>query len=296
MPPDPVYDGLEQRIASWSASRSDIRAVLVVGSRAREDHAADEWSDLDLIIFVDNADLYQLPGEWYADLQAAVVLPVWFAVFDRTGAGDPEWDFVMEGGVKVDLVFTPNRSSRGCEANLLEMVDAFPYRYVIDYGMRVLVEKTPGPPVPLGLPVVQTLPDQARFNALIYSFLLDNLRTVKFSRRGEVWRAAQVINTSLQTKILTLLVWHTAAISLPEGVPYYRGRFLEEWASPGMLALLKDTFTGYSSGEIDRAVSGALRFLSAVTPEITRSAGLTYPKGAVEQVRGWAGLGLPGED
>ncbi|NLF78613.1 MAG: aminoglycoside 6-adenylyltransferase, partial [Chloroflexi bacterium] len=43
---------LEGRISDWASEESAIRAVLVVGSRARHaDHPADEWSDLDLMLF-----------------------------------------------------------------------------------------------------------------------------------------------------------------------------------------------------------------------------------------------------
>ena len=37
-------EDLERRLVSWAARRRDVRTVLVVGSRARVDHPADEWS------------------------------------------------------------------------------------------------------------------------------------------------------------------------------------------------------------------------------------------------------------
>lgn len=42
---------LENRVGEWAESQSNIRAILVIGSRARRDFPADEWSDLDLAIF-----------------------------------------------------------------------------------------------------------------------------------------------------------------------------------------------------------------------------------------------------
>ena len=41
---------LENRVIAWAESQPDIRAIIVVGSRARRDSPADEWSDLDLVI------------------------------------------------------------------------------------------------------------------------------------------------------------------------------------------------------------------------------------------------------
>ena len=283
-----IYDLIEQRIAGWAGGREDVQAVIVVGSRARADRPADRWSDLDLIVFVADVDLYRRPGDWQPALQAAFPLPVWLSAFDITGRGDPEWEFVLEGGVKVDLVFTLNRSPRGKEATLAEMVESFPYRYVLEAGMRALVEKTSGPPVQLGRPPVQMLPSAAEYKALIDNTLLNVVRAVKLTRRGELWRAVQVINTALQGQVLTLLVWHTAARSFPGGVPYYRGRFLEEWADPRMLALAADTLAGYSNESVRRAVEGVFRFLTAVTAEISQAAGLIDSLAVVERIQEWS--------
>jgi hypothetical protein len=41
----------EERAAAWAQTRSDIRAALMVGSRAHLDHPGDEWADLDLMLF-----------------------------------------------------------------------------------------------------------------------------------------------------------------------------------------------------------------------------------------------------
>lgn len=47
---DPL-SALEASIVVWAGGRADVRAVVVVGSRARSLHPADAWSDLDLILF-----------------------------------------------------------------------------------------------------------------------------------------------------------------------------------------------------------------------------------------------------
>ena len=49
---------LENRVVTWAESQPSIRAILVVGSRARRDFPADEWSDLDLMIFATDFEGY----------------------------------------------------------------------------------------------------------------------------------------------------------------------------------------------------------------------------------------------
>ena len=40
-----VYNQLLKKFTAWAQSRDDIRAVILVGSGARSDHPADQWSD-----------------------------------------------------------------------------------------------------------------------------------------------------------------------------------------------------------------------------------------------------------
>ena len=46
-------DGAERilsKLVAWAAGRDDLRAIAVVGSHARADHAADPWSALDVAV------------------------------------------------------------------------------------------------------------------------------------------------------------------------------------------------------------------------------------------------------
>jgi hypothetical protein len=47
-----TYLELESRISSWCRSRPDILAAIVIGSRGRLSPPPDDYSDLDLILYV----------------------------------------------------------------------------------------------------------------------------------------------------------------------------------------------------------------------------------------------------
>ena len=38
------------KMVPWATARDDLRGIAVVGSRARSDHPADAWSDLDVLV------------------------------------------------------------------------------------------------------------------------------------------------------------------------------------------------------------------------------------------------------
>ena len=49
-----LMEQLEDRFVTWAKGRPDIRAAIVIGSRARRERPADAWSDLDIVFFTTN--------------------------------------------------------------------------------------------------------------------------------------------------------------------------------------------------------------------------------------------------
>lgn len=58
------YDRLIESFMTWAAMREDIRAALVLGSRARSDRPADDYSDLDVAVFAADPMLLLQDAEW----------------------------------------------------------------------------------------------------------------------------------------------------------------------------------------------------------------------------------------
>ena len=53
-----------ERFVARALTQPDIHAAIVVGSRARADRPADEWSDLDIVIFVTDPEPYLTSTDW----------------------------------------------------------------------------------------------------------------------------------------------------------------------------------------------------------------------------------------
>ena len=58
------YERLLQRITARSHKEPNVRAAVIIGSRARANHPADEWSDLDVLLFVRDPERYIRSAEW----------------------------------------------------------------------------------------------------------------------------------------------------------------------------------------------------------------------------------------
>ena len=91
---------LENRVIAWAESRPDIRAILVVGSRARRDFPADEWSDLDLMVIATDLKKVLASDDWLDDIGET-----WLNLPLEPGGGHPERIVRFDGLCNVDFVF-----------------------------------------------------------------------------------------------------------------------------------------------------------------------------------------------
>lgn len=95
-----AYDQLTERFTRWAQTQPDIRLAFVVGSRARvEDHPADEWADLDIIIYTTDPMRYLSTTEWVNNIGKP-----WLTFLEDTGTGElRERRVLFEGGFDVDF-------------------------------------------------------------------------------------------------------------------------------------------------------------------------------------------------
>ena len=101
-PSDTEIDRLLAQVLSWAAQRSDIRAVALVGSYARE--AASKESDIDLVVLTSRPSDYTTREDWVSELGVGDLVQTkdWGAITERRlrrpdgldieiGIGEPTW-------------------------------------------------------------------------------------------------------------------------------------------------------------------------------------------------------------
>jgi aminoglycoside 6-adenylyltransferase len=265
-----AYAQLEQRCTARALTQSAIKAVIVVGSRARSVHPADEWSDLDLVIFATAATSYLRDSAWLNELGRVIA-----AASNSFGRHDREWIALYDDGRKLDVAFLSIDPK--ATPTLQAMLDGFPYPGVLQRGVRVLVDKS-GAPAELRLPPVPgpPLPEQAEFTTLINQMWLDAVKTAKFIRRRDLWRAKQLCDGEMKRHLLMLLEWQ-AATQRDQRDIWYDGRFLHEWADPRAVADLPATFAAYATADLKRSLLATLDLFRRLAHEIAEQLNYSYP-------------------
>ena len=95
---DLTYEHIIKVFVAWAERQADIRSAFIIGSRARTDHPADDWADLDIVIFAHNPHSYIYPGSWVGEFGTVIATFV-----EPTGDGRTlERRVLYEGGLDVE--------------------------------------------------------------------------------------------------------------------------------------------------------------------------------------------------
>lgn len=270
-----TYDEIIKRFFAWAKAQSNIRCAAIVGSRARTDHPADEWADLDIVIFADNPQTFIEPGDWVSKFGTVVLTFV-----EQTGDGSSlERRVMYEGGLDVDFAFFPlemisrilnnevsetiyNALGRGVKVLFDKdgMIDEF-----FKHGMKKFYYKPPTP---------------EEYLNCVNDFWFHAVWTAKHLRRGEIFWAKAGCDGHLKDLLRRMLEWHVRATKSRKRDTWLRGRFLEEWADPRAIKELAEAFSRYDVSDIWRALINTMELFRWVAKETAAGTKYEYPEDA----------------
>ncbi len=267
------YNQLIERLVAWAQAQENIRAAILIGSRARSDHPADEWSDLDVFVAARDIRVYIDSSAWVEQIGTP-----WLTFIEQTGDGRSlERRVLFESGLDVDFAFFP---FEGIEQMLNDGVppDALD---VFRRGARVLLDRDglaarmleaarqpASPPAP---------PSEGEFLGAANDFWYHALWTAKHLRRGELWWAKSGCDDRLKYLLRRMLEWHARAVRGGEYDTWIRGRFLEEWVDPRVLKELPRAFAHYDVEDLWRALLATMDLFGWVSGETAEHFHFTYP-------------------
>jgi aminoglycoside 6-adenylyltransferase len=223
-------------VAAWATAHDDVRAVLLVGSQARTDTPADDLSDVDLALFVDDPEHYLDDAAWvrsFGELLLTFVEPTAVGGFE-------ERRVLFRDGLEVDFAILPAAVAAAPPPEA---------QAVLARGFSILYDG-------IGLPALETAaitprprPSQERLDQLSNDFWYHVLWGAKKLRRGELLLAKQVCDCYLTERIVELVRWRARDEDTWHGY-----RFFERWAGEQTLDALRPTFAQYDAADIGRGL------------------------------------------
>ncbi len=261
---------LLRQIIAWAESRADIKALGLVGSGARLDLPADEWSDIDLVLVAEDPSAYLGSDNWCAAIDEP-----WVGTLERGPGGQiVERRVLFRSGIDADFIVISS-DLRALQTEALKSITA--------RGMRILLDKDM---LLCGLmgeerqAAVSPAPSCAEFTELVNDFWFHAVWTAKKMRRGELWTAKSCCDGYMKRLLLAMIEWHAQ----PSGTAtWYSGRFIERWAGADVVARLGSVFAHYEEADIWRALIQTMELFAAISRGMAQRLGFAYPD---EQARG----------
>jgi aminoglycoside 6-adenylyltransferase len=258
-------DLIAAAVTDWASERDDIHALAVVGSQARRDAPPDRWSDLDLILVVDDPVTYADDPEWVAEFGTPVLTFV-----EPTAMGDQrERRVLYQTGEDVDFPLIPLSA-------LERLEDSENAAALLRRGFRVLLDRIELEGRLHRLAATERAdptPGQRDLTELASDFWYHALWTAKKLRRGEVFMAIECLDGYMKARLATMLGWHARALD-PSVDTWHGGRFLERWADPGALSALELAYAHYDVRDVTRALWGTIDLFQGLEEETARRLGL----------------------
>ncbi len=263
------YDEMIDRIIMFGERCERVRSAIVIGSRGRTDVEADEWSDLDIVIFTDDPEYFISDEGWIEDIGDH-----WLSFLEDTPIGDnKERRVLFEDALDVDFAIL---SSEEFES----LKDDPEIRSTFSKGYKVLVDKD-------GLfddiefdlgetshPDKYQLPDEGKFDNLVTDFWYHAVWSGKKLLRGEIWVARSCVDGYMKSKLLKMIEWYM--VCCEEETVREEGRFFEKWVEERIKTDMKACFAHYDKDDIKRALENTIDLFRGLAEEVADELGYEY--------------------
>jgi aminoglycoside 6-adenylyltransferase len=236
-----IANQIETIIIRWAKNHANLRAVVVMGSQARSEHPADEWSDLDLLFLITKYMNQDEADEWIKEI-CFELRGVWSSASEPISNSEwfPLGNIVLDR-FKVDIVCAVIANEAFQLSDLETTLPKLPYAYVFYPSCKILYDLIGRPRTILiaNGRYILNIPDEVRLVNNFRFFWMELVHLAQVYNRGEHWRAVILQNQCLEKYLLRLIEWHSLLFLEGERI-WPRGRFLEEWADSRIVLELQD--------------------------------------------------------
>jgi aminoglycoside 6-adenylyltransferase len=259
-------------VLSWAQAEPNVRVVVLDGSLARDDGSIDEWSDLDLQLYVNDPAPLLEQRSWYAQFGEVLVVEA----LENSGWFPTRLVYYVDG--KIDFMI----------ASVAVLRDTQQY----DRPMRVLIDKDGVSATIAGAPRTRVeLPDAHEYDVCVNEFYAAALMEAKMLVRDEPIKA-KVRDFDLKARLFEMIVWDHAARYGDERDVRPRGAEFRRWVDDDTEAGLRDCWSDTSTEAAANALGASIALFGTCSARLAHALG--FESFANEAVLGEIGRILRG--
>lgn len=272
------FDGIIEKLTKLGWSVDGVWAVMIIGSQTRSDCPADEWSDLDVVLCVDDVQKYLFGDGWVRELGDFCI-----SFVEDTLGGGKERRVLFNEALDVDFVFV----SRGQLEALVHSEDG---EVILGKGYDILVDKI-GIGEVLGSCAVRSpgreILSEDEFINLVNDFWYHVIWSGKKILRGELWTGKMCVDCYLKGLLLKLAEFYACVLHGEDYDTWHDGRFLDKWTERWIARRLPACFAHYNKKDIGHALKNTGELFAQIALEASEIIGYKYPHNAEKCAVAW---------
>ncbi|MBB6112603.1 Streptomycin adenylyltransferase [Mucilaginibacter lappiensis] len=250
-------------LTTWAAKNKDIFCVIITGSMAREYKKADEYSDIDVIVFCKNRHWFDHNPEWMQEISVPVAYYT-----DKVLANQLGNKIFFHNGVGMDIVFLDKRLSYWAylyallkeKNNFLKLTprilknpieDALnAFAYSVQRGFFCVVDKKDYNEKLHYIEKIfrskkDKVFDMKRVNFIVNKFWHHSYLMAIKLHRGDLLSAKIECDNGLKICLLHLIELHTKSIRGAVFDTMHNGRGISAWGDPAFISRFKYIYGHY---------------------------------------------------
>jgi len=268
------YQAIIENIVRWGKSSEKIFAAVIIGSQSRTENPADDYSDLDIILFVDDPKYFLETEHWLENIGKPRI-----TFIEGTIAGQKERRILFENALDVDFVILPKEIINSAVVSEAITIFTSGYEILVDkIGLSGILSKLNMMKEPV------KLLSEKEFQNTVNDFWYHTVWTLRKLKRGEIWTAIMCLNSHIKQRLLRIIENYAKLTHGPGYNTWHNGRFIEEWTEPWINEKLRFCFSNYNDENCRTALLATMDLFRKVAEESAALAGFHYPKDADEYV------------
>ncbi len=268
---------LLEAIISFANINENISALILIGSQARIEKYADQYSDIDLIMVVNNPEYFISTDEWLEYIGSPHI-----SFIEPTIVGEREKRVMFDNALDVDFLIIP-------QEHVQNVIQSNTGMEILRNGYKMLVNKQNLTIPSLTNPFGQScsVSSEDTFINTVNDFWYHAIWTTKKLLRKELWSAKFCVDSYMKWKLLWMIEQYEYVKHGQSYNTWYGGRFIDSWADAEITDRLCKTFAHYENTDMISSLFETMNLFRDLAIQVAEGYEFDYPLHADEYATNW---------
>ena len=271
---------MKEKIIEWAKQEDSIRAVILLGSRAR-DPQPDPLADYDINIFTSNIQNYTRNDHWLSHFGTP-----WVCVHEKVYWKERQFPSrlaILEGGVKLDFSFYALDVLEEI-ANEPSLSEFYRGGYVVWLDKDQMTAQIPKTNFNK---IAPQKPSEEEFNRIVNEFWFEAYHVAVYLKREALWQAKFRAGGICDQFLLKMIEWNELAkAEFVKDIPP-KGKRMQTWVNKSTWVSLFKVFAHFDSKDSWNALMHTMELFRNLAIETAQKLGYHYPSEVDRNISGF---------